>query len=146
MTAVRLRGEDVAGQNHAIRIQVIPHVVTDVRGLAAKNTTCAELTCFLGGGAADHFIPSVVNELADQAEFRTAYTPYQAEASQGSLQAFFEYQTMLCQLTGMEVSNASLYEQASAVAEAVLMACALTKRSRVLVSKVIHPETLTRLR
>ncbi len=118
-------------------------LLTDVRRLAKKNTGCDELTCFLGGGAADHFIPSVVGELAEQAEFRTAYTPYQAEASQGSLQAFFEYQTMLCQLTGMEVSNASLYEQASAVAEAVLMARTIARRRRALVSAVIHPDALT---
>jgi glycine dehydrogenase subunit 1 len=117
-------------------------LLADLDALAKRNTTCDALTCFLGGGAADHFIPSLVDELADQAEFRTAYTPYQAEASQGSLQAFFEYQTMLCMLTGMEVSNASLYEQASAVAEAVLMARAVTRRSRVLISEAVHPDAL----
>ncbi len=118
-------------------------LMADVRALADKNTTCQELVCFLGGGAADHFVPAIVEELSSQAEFRTAYTPYQAEASQGSLQAFFEYQTMLCQLTGMDVSNASLYEQASAVAEAVLMARAVNKRSRVLISRAVHPDSFT---
>ena len=118
-------------------------LLADIRALAKKNTTCQELVCFLGGGAADHFVPAIVEELSDQAEFRTAYTPYQAEASQGSLQVFFEYQTLLCQLTGMDVSNASLYEQASAVAEAVLMARAVNKRPRVLVSRAVHPDSLT---
>jgi glycine dehydrogenase subunit 1 len=117
-------------------------LMADIRALAEKNVSCQEQVCFLGAGAADHFIPAVVDELANQAEFRTAYTPYQAEASQGSLQAFFEYQTLLCQLTGMDVSNASLYEQASAVAEAVLMARAVNRRARVLISGAVHPDTL----
>lgn len=117
-------------------------LLADVAALGRKNRTCRERVCFLGGGAADHFIPAVVDELSMQSEFRTAYTPYQAEASQGSLQAFFEYQTMLCQLTGMEVANASLYELASAVAEAVLMARTITRRGRVVMSGVCHPDTI----
>jgi glycine dehydrogenase subunit 1 len=116
-------------------------LLSEIRELGARNATCAELVCFLGAGAADHFIPALVDELADQSEFRTAYTPYQAEASQGSLQAFFEYQTMLCELTGMDVSNASLYEHAGAVAEAVLMARAINARTRVLVSEIVHPDS-----
>ncbi|HXE55416.1 MAG TPA: hypothetical protein VN541_20495, partial [Tepidisphaeraceae bacterium] len=88
--------------------------------VAAENRSTDQKICFLGAGAYDHFIPTVVDHLAMKGEFLTAYTPYQAEASQGSLQAFFEFQTMVCQLTGMEVANASLYEGATALAEAAM--------------------------
>jgi glycine dehydrogenase subunit 1 len=108
--------------------------------LADANHHCGERICFLGGGAYDHFIPTVVDDLSGQSEFVTAYTPYQAEASQGSLQAFYEYQTLICQLTGMDVSNASLYESASALAEAVLMARSVNGRKRVLISAATHPD------
>jgi glycine dehydrogenase subunit 1 len=107
--------------------------------LASHNTPANEKVCFLGAGAYDHFIPVVVDFLAMKAEFLTAYTPYQAEASQGSLQAFFEFQTMVCQLTGMEVSNASLYEGATAMAEAALMALNVTGKREILVSQGVHP-------
>ena len=107
--------------------------------LAAKNKSIDQATCFLGAGAYDHFIPVLVDHLAMKAEFLTAYTPYQAEASQGSLQAFFEFQTMVCQLTGMGVSNASLYEGATAMAEGVVMALNITGKRKVLVSRGIHP-------
>lgn len=100
-------------------------------------------TCFLGGGVYDHFIPAVVDELTGRGEFYTAYTPYQPEASQGTLQAFYEYQTLICQLTGMEVSNASLYEGGTAVSEAVFMAMRVNDRhKKVVVLGTVHPEYL----
>src|SRR5579859_2304741 len=107
--------------------------------LAAQNNPSDEKVCFLGAGAYDHFIPSVVDFLAMKGEFLTAYTPYQAEASQGSLQAFFEFQTMVCQLTGMEVANASLYEGATAMAEAAIMALNVTGKREIIVSEGVHP-------
>jgi len=112
-----------------------------VTELARQNRSAQEAVCFLGGGCYDHFIPAVVDAVAGRSEYYTAYTPYQAEASQGSLQAFFEYQTLICQLTGMDVANASLYDGGSAVAEAVLMALSVTpKRHKVLVADSVHPE------
>ncbi len=115
-------------------------LLEDVGTLGSRNRHCGEQVCFLGGGAYDHFIPTLVDGLAGQTEFLTAYTPYQAEASQGILQLFYEFQTMVCQLTGMEVANASLYEVASAAAEAVLMATAITKRRRIVIAESAHPD------
>src|SRR5947209_1111864 len=118
-----------------------------VQDLAARNQSADRIVSFLGGGSYDHFIPAVVDAIAGRSEFYTAYTPYQAEASQGSLQAFFEFQTLICQLTGLDVANASLYEGASAVAEAVLMAMTVTGRhGKVLVAESLHPEYRRTLR
>jgi glycine dehydrogenase subunit 1 len=108
--------------------------------LASKNRPAGSGSCFLGGGCYDHFVPAVVDFVSGRSEFYTAYTPYQAEASQGSLQAFFEYQTLITQLTGMDVSNASLYDGASAAVEAVLMAVNVTRRDKVVVLDSVHPE------
>jgi len=121
-------------------------LLAELDRLAGRNRSCDEMVCFLGGGAYDHFIPTVVDHLANQSEFVTAYTPYQAEVSQGALQAFYEFQTLICQLTGMDVSNASLYELASATAEAVLMARSITGRRRVLVADTVHPDVRVVLR
>jgi glycine dehydrogenase subunit 1 len=125
----------------------LPPALTEIelerhlRGLAAKNRSATSGVCFQGGGSYDHFIPSAVDAIASRSEFYTAYTPYQAEASQGSLQAFFEYQSLICQLTGMEVSNASLYEGGTAVSEAVFMAMRATdRRGKVVVLGSLHPE------
>ncbi len=103
-------------------------------------------SCFLGGGVYDHFIPTVVDHLAGQSAFVTAYTPYQAEASQGSLQAFFEFQTQISRLAGLDVANASLYEGATAAAEAVLMALNVTANRRVVVASTLHPHYLQTIR
>ncbi len=112
-----------------------------LRQLADRNQSAADAICFLGGGSYDHFIPSVVDTIASRSEFYTAYTPYQGEASQGSLQAFYEFQTLVAQLTGMEIANASLYEGGSSVAEAVLMAINVSNRSgKVLIAESVHPE------
>jgi len=111
-----------------------------VKRLAKKNKPLSKFNSFLGGGIYPHYIPSPLNHLIGRAEFYTAYTPYQAEASQGSLQAIFEYQTYICLLTGMEVSNASLYDGATSLAEAVLMSLRIKRRSKVLICESIHPE------
>jgi glycine dehydrogenase subunit 1 len=109
--------------------------------LAAKNQAADLRRCFLGGGSYDHFVPAVVDALASRGEFYTSYTPYQPEVSQGNLQVMFEYQTLICELTGMDVSNASLYDGGSAVAEAVLMALSVTRRhDKVVVPETLHPE------
>jgi len=110
-----------------------------LRHLAGKNRNLHEYACFLGGGAYDHFIPSVVDTILSRPEFYTAYTPYQPEVSQGTLQAAFEYQTMICELTGMDVTNASMYDGASALAEAVLLAHSHKRVDRILISSALNP-------
>lgn len=117
-------------------------LLADLQRLAERNAASNALPCFMGCGAYDHFIPTVVDSLAGQNGFLTGYTPYQAEASQGTLQNFFEFQTMICELTGMDVSNASLYEVSTTTLEAIMMARAVTNRPDVVVSHAMHPDTL----
>lgn len=116
-------------------------IVRHMKGLTDKNKSAEELVCFLGAGAYDHYIPSVVKHLAMRSEFYTAYTPYQPEISQGTLQVIFEYQTMITNLTGMDVTNASMYDGPTAAAEAAIMACENTRRKSIIVSKTVNPET-----
>ena len=110
-----------------------------LQNIAAKNEHAGSHTCFLGGGAYDHFIPAAVSHITSRPEFYTAYTPYQPEVSQGTLQSIYEYQTMIANLTKMDAANASMYDGASALAEASLLIQAQVKRQGVLVSKAVHP-------
>ena len=112
-----------------------------IKSLSNMNLGIDDLVCFLGAGAYDHYIPSVVKHITSRSEFYTAYTPYQPEISQGTLQAIFEYQTMIANLTGMDFANASVYDGATACAEAAMMALESTKRRTVLISKTVNPET-----
>jgi len=112
-----------------------------LRKLSQKNINLDDTSCFLGAGAYDHFIPSAVANLISRQEFYTAYTPYQPEISQGTLQAIFEFQSMICELTGMDIANASMYDGATALAEAVAMAVSQTGRNEVLIANTVHPES-----
>ena len=116
-----------------------------LEALAEKNSSTRAVS-FLGGGAYDHHIPPAVDQLLLRSEFYTAYTPYQPEVSQGTLQSIFEFQTIVAQIFGMEISNASMYDFASAAGEAVLMARRVTNRPKILVSNALHPETIETIR
>lgn len=113
---------------------------THLSELSRENVDLDRYACFLGAGAYNHFIPSVVGHLAGRSEFYTSYTPYQPEISQGTLQSIFEFQSLTCELLGLEVANASMYDGASAVAEAASMACRITRRDKVLIPTSVHPE------
>lgn len=138
--------QQIPAENQLQRPLRLPPALTELElaqtlgALAAKNTPAGERPCFLGGGSYDHFVPAVIDTLASRSEFYTSYTPYQPEVSQGNLQVMFEYQTLICQLTGMDVSNASLYDGGSACAEAVLLAMSMTGREKVVVVGGVHPE------
>lgn len=109
---------------------------------AAQNDSASNLTCFLGAGAYDHYIPTVIDHITSRSEFYTAYTPYQPEISQGTVRAIFEFQTMIADITGMDVSNASLYDGQTACPEAAMMAIADVKKSdTILISKAVCPQS-----
>ena len=114
-------------------------LVRHIRSVAHTNKV---LRCFIGAGAYNHYIPSAVSHLLARGDFYTGYTPYQAELSQGTLQAIYEFQSFICLLTGMDVANASLYEGASALAEAALLSCSYTGRDRIFVKEGLHPQYL----
>ncbi|MEK6949970.1 MAG: aminomethyl-transferring glycine dehydrogenase subunit GcvPA, partial [Nanoarchaeota archaeon] len=122
----------------------IPEALSEIEvkrlleNLAGKNKS--NTVSFLGAGAYRHFSPTIVNHLLLRGEFFTSYTPYQPEISQGMLQAIFEFQSMICKLTGMDVTNASMYDNSSALAEAAIMATRIKRKNRILISKAVHPE------
>ncbi len=133
---VRFQG-DLALEAPKSEIEIRKHM----NELAKQNKSTEDLVCFLGAGAYDHYVPSIIKHITSRSEFYTAYTPYQAEISQGTLQVIFEFQTMIANLTGMDISNASMYDGATATAEAAYMAAAQTRRNQVVVSETVHPET-----
>jgi glycine dehydrogenase subunit 1 len=116
-----------------------PEVIAALEEMAAKNTAATKPS-FLGAGAYSHYSPTIVDHLIQRSEFFTSYTPYQPEISQGTLQYIFEFQTLICQLTGMEVANASMYDGSTAMAEAYLMAQRVTRRNKIVVATSVHPE------
>src|ERR1043166_1752098 len=114
-------------------------VIAEMESMAAKNTAATKPS-FLGAGVYAHYSPTIVDHLIQRSEFFTSYTPYQPEISQGTLQYIFEFQTLICQLTGMEVANASMYDGSTALAEAYLMAQRVTRRNKIVVAETVHPE------
>jgi glycine dehydrogenase subunit 1 len=137
---LRLRGLDMADGLSEME------TMAEIRRLASRNQVYEDRLCFRGGGVYRRFVPAAVAAVISKPEFYTAYTPYQPEASQGTLQAIFEYQTLIAELTGMDVANASLYDGATAVAEAAMMAVVQTGRHQVAVAPHLHPEYLEVLR
>ena len=114
-------------------------LIREMRALASANADADGFTCFLGAGSYDHFVPGVINHMILRGEFFTAYTPYQPEASQGTLRTIYEYQTMMAELTGMDVANASIYDGASSLAEAALMAASVTGRNEIVLAAGVNP-------
>ena len=136
--------QDIPGQFCNVKFELPPplselELKTALRQLSNLNANQDDYACFLGAGYYRHFIPSVVGHITSRSEFYTAYTPYQAEVSQGTLQTIYEYQSLVCQLTGMEVSNAGMYDGSTAAAEAALMACRITRRGKVAVLSTVTP-------
>jgi glycine dehydrogenase subunit 1 len=138
--------DDIPSDIHLNRPLNIPtskselEVESYLKALADKNCSVNELTNFLGAGAYDHYIPSVINAIISRSEFYTSYTPYQPEISQGTLQYIFEFQSLICKLTGMDVANASLYDGGTAITEAALMACAHARKDEIIISTAVRPD------
>lgn len=121
------------------RAMTEPELMAELSRLSSQCANANDFACYLGGGVYDHYCPTAIDHILRRSEFYTAYTPYQPEVSQGTLQAIFEYQTMITELTAMDVANASMYDAGSAMAEAAIMACSATKRSTVLVARTVNP-------
>ncbi|MCO7176577.1 aminomethyl-transferring glycine dehydrogenase subunit GcvPA [Sporolactobacillus kofuensis] len=117
-----------------------PELIRFLSRLAKKNVSTSDYPSFLGAGIYDHYIPSVVDSVISRGEFYTAYTPYQAEVSQGELQAIFEFQSLICELTGMEAANSSMYDGSTSLAEAALLSSGVTRNKKIVVSETVHPE------
>ncbi|QTM99808.1 aminomethyl-transferring glycine dehydrogenase subunit GcvPA [Sediminibacillus dalangtanensis] len=118
-----------------------PALLKELAGLSKQNVSLKSHVSFLGAGVYDHYIPSIVDHVISRSEFYTAYTPYQPEISQGELQAIFEFQTMICELTGMDVANSSMYDGPTALAEAANLSASQTKRQKIIVANTVHPES-----
>ncbi len=123
-----------------------PELHRHLRGISSKNADALTHPIFLGAGAYNHFTPSAIRFITQRGEFQTAYTPYQPELSQGTLQSIYEFQTLVCQIAGMDVANASMYDGATSLAEAALMAVNITRRKKVIISDAIHPDSEAVLR
>src|SRR5699024_1440330 len=116
-------------------------LMKELSQMANKNASMKEYCSFLGAGVYDHYIPSVVDHVISRSEFYTAYTPYQAEVSQGELQAIFEFQSMICELTGMDIANSSMYDGTTALAEAAMLSAGVTKKKKIIISAAVHPQS-----